>query len=291
MNYLLFAWLASIFYALEVVVSKLVSKYSLSNPWLFNFIWSLMVLLFTAPVAYFYGFAWPRFWPSLLAASLFYALSGIFYILALYLLDVSVLSPLFNFRAVISVLLATLLLHETLNSTQLLLMGVIFVSAVLVTLDERWSPRSFFRPAVAVALIDMLSLSLMSVFVKQSVAENGFWTTTFFMPLVAQFILLLTWPKFIGGIGEVGSKNLFVVALIALAGTIGGLASNKANAENVGISSVIISLPLSLVMAFLLSLLFPKLLEKHPARVYLVRFLGAAVMIAAALKLSQGIGI
>jgi hypothetical protein len=41
-----------------------------------------------------------------------------------------------------------------------------------------------------------------------------------------------------------------------------------------------------MILAFLFSVFAPKLLEKHTMKVYAVRFAAAAVMIAAALKLS-----
>ena len=287
MSYLAFAWIASVLYALEVIASKIISRYSLSNPWLFNFVWSFLIMVFTLPVAIFYGVSWPSNFVDLSLAGVFSALGGLFYILALYGLDVSAISPLFNFRAIISVILGFLLLGEVLNAAQLGLVGLIFLAGVLVTLDERWRLRSFFRPAVGLVFACLISLSLMGIFIQKSVAENGYWTTTAFSVVISQITLLLTLPKFWTALGELAWKNLLALALIAAAGTVGGLAANRAYAQNVGVSSVIISLPISMILAFIFSLFWPTLLEKHSLKVYLIRFSAAAVMLAAALGLSQ----
>lgn len=287
MGYLLFAWIASFVYGLEVFVSKLVAKHSLRNPWLFNFVWSFFILILTLPLGLSQGFNWPNHWLSLLLAGLFYTLSGLFYLLALYKLDISVLSPLFNLRTIMSVLLGVLLLQEKLSGEQTFLIAIIFILAFFITLDEKLDLRSFFQPAVGLALLSMISLSLMSISINKSVRENGYWTTTLFLPLINQLVLLLSIPKFQSEIKTISLKNLLVMALIALLGTIGSLASNKAYGENVSLTAVIISLPISMWLAIAFSILKPSLLENHSLKIYLIRLISAALMIASALRLSQ----
>jgi len=288
MGYLFFAWVASFLYAFEVIISKIVSKYSLKNPWLFNFVWSFLIVIFTFPVALIEGISMPKDWFDLLLAGFLYALSGILFIITLYRLDVSILAPLFNVRSAMSVLLGVLFLNELISVEQALLIVIIFVTSIFVTLDERWSLRSFLRPAILLAILNALCLSLLGVFIKKSIAENGYWATTFFMPLISQIFLLLTIPKFTNSIRSINYRSFTVVSLIALAGTLGTFAANKAFAENVSISTVILSLPMSMIMVFLLSRFKPELLEKHTNKVYLVRFIAVGIMITAAVKLSVG---
>lgn len=285
-SYLVFAWTASILYGLEVIIAKLLSRYSIKNPWLFNFFWSFFIVIFTLPVSLRMGVGWPLSWDNLLLAGLFYALSGIFFILALFALDVSVLSPLFNFRTVVSLVLAFFFFGEVITGFQVFLVTLILVAGVLVTLDEKWSLKSFFSLGVGVALLAMLFLSLMAIYIKKAIAENGYWEVSLFMPLIAQAFLLLTLPKFWQEVRLLSLSNILFMSLTGLASFAATLAVNKAYGENVGLSTVIISLPLSLVMAFALSLVVPRMLEHHPPRVYVIRFAAAAVMIIAAIKLS-----
>ena len=69
--------------------------------------------------------------------------------------------------------------------------------------------------------------------------------------------------------------------------TFGMFAANRAFAVNVGISSAIMTVPLSMIFAVLFSVFAPKLLEKHTMKVYALRFAAAAIMIFAALRLSS----
>ena len=65
------------------------------------------------------------------------------------------------------------------------------------------------------------------------------------------------------------------------------LFSVKAFGENISISMTIISLPLAMIMTMALSVVAPKLLEKHTAKVYAIRLSAAAAMFVAALGLSK----
>lgn len=280
-----FAWFASILYGTEAVLGKLVSKHGIHNPWLFNFLWTLGILALTAPVALWYGVGLPSQWLDILGASLFGALGSVLYVLALYRLDISVLAPLFSIRTALAILAGALYLGEALSLQQALLVTVIVTAGLFVSFDERFSVRSFFNRGVAFAVLDMIALVIMAAFIKHGVAAVGYWNITFWSALAGQGWLLFTLPLFVKDIRAVTSQQLGSVLVVALAGTAGTLAVNKAYADNVGITSTITSLPFSMVAAVLFSVFAPRLLESHPVRVYIVRFVAAAAMIAAALML------
>jgi hypothetical protein len=69
--------------------------------------------------------------------------------------------------------------------------------------------------------------------------------------------------------------------------TVTNFALTSALAVNVGKTSVIMSIPFSMILAALFSVFAPKLLEKHTAKIYAIRFTAAAVMIYGAFQLSQ----
>lgn len=287
MPYYAFAWVASALYGLEVIFGKLVSKYLIKNPWLFNFIWNLVILIGLAIVTLSQEkIAFPHSWTNVMLGGLFYALGASFYILALYRLDVSVLSPLYNFRTAFAVILGALFLGELLSFTQFVLVTVVFVAGMFVSLDEKWNIKSFFNKSIAIALADMAALALMALFTNKAIHEVGFWPATFWTAAVAQIILLATVPWFWQAIKELKSKHLVSVSAMALTGVISTVAVNKAYQENIGITAVIISVPISMLMAVLFSIFKPELLEKHSAKVYTVRFIAVAIMIWAAIKLS-----
>ncbi len=287
MSYISFAWIASILLGVEAFLGKLTSKYTIKNPWLFSFVWSFIILIFTAVPALYNHVGLPVMWGNLTLAALFYALSGVFYPLAIYALDVTVLSPLWNFRTVFSVILGGIMLGQILTVHQYVLIGVIFVAGFFVSLDEHLSARSFFHSSILIAMTEMVIVALFGIYINKSIAENGFWATSFWVALVAQVMLLVIIPKFWRDIRKISVKQIGSLSAMSVVGSIGQLAANASYAGNVGIAATIISLPISMIFAFFFAIFAPKLLEKHTMKIYAIRFSAAAVMFIAALKLTS----
>ncbi len=108
----------------------------------------------------------------------------------------SVLSPLYNVRTGLNVLFAALLLGEVMNSTQVMLVGIIIVMGFLVTIDENTSIRSFFRKDIILAMVFMLLLALYTVFLKKTILELGYWNATVWVAILNLAFSLPTYPKF-----------------------------------------------------------------------------------------------
>lgn len=280
-----FAWTASLLFGLEGIVAKLVSKHSIDNSWLFNFLWMFFELIFIIPIALFYGATLPFHWGYILGGSIFFALASILNTIAIYKLDVSVLVSLFSFRTAMAVIVGAIFLHEILTTHQYFLILIIFIFGIFVTIDEHFTFKSFFNWNIFIALACMLSLVFSAMFLKMSVAINGFWNTTLWIPLIGQFWLLFTIPFFKNTIAKVEFRQYLMVVIIAIIGVLGTLSANVAYSKNVSIASVIISLPLSMIIAFLFSIFAPELLENHSLKVYMVRFAAAIIMVITALNL------
>lgn len=287
MSYVAYAWIASFLFGCVVISSKLTSKYAIKNPWLLNFIWSFIVVIFTVITAIPNGVGVPHSWGNIIAAAICSVVLWVSYTLALYRLDVSVLSPLYNFRTVISVLLGAVFLGEVLFPWQYTLIFLVFVGGFIVTFDEKLKLRSFFQKGVALSLLGITASSLSAVFTKTAIMESGYWEATMWSAVLRQVLLLPTVYLFIGEIKRIKLIQILPVIGFALIETIGTLAENIAFAANVSISSVIINLPFSMILAFLFSVFAPALLEKHSIRVYMIRFAAAAIMIVSALKLTS----
>jgi uncharacterized membrane protein len=104
----IYAWIASILYALVALLSKIVSKHAITNPWLFNFVWSMTTAAITGIVAVYFGVGLPMAWLSVVWVGIGATVAGILYFLALYKLDITVIGPLYNARTVFSFLLASI---------------------------------------------------------------------------------------------------------------------------------------------------------------------------------------
>lgn len=227
----------------------------------------------------------PTAWAFLVIGSLCYALGGSLYVSAIKRLDASVLGSLYCFRTAMSVLFGYLFLSETLTIHQYILIAVIFIAGIFVSLDEKFSIKSFFSKGVLIALLDMVALVLWAACVKKSVPVNGFWTTTLWVAVLGQAWLLLTIPFFRKDLKETKLKRYLPILLTAVAGGAGTIFANAANAKNISIASTIISLPVSMIIAIIFSVVAPELLEKHTYKVYAVRLVAAAIMTVAALNL------
>lgn len=286
MSFIIFAWLASFFYGLVNVSGKLASKYAIKNIWLFNFLYGLFTVIFTIPLALKNSVSIPSVWGSLILSSVFNALFSIFYVLSIYNLDVSVMGPLFNFRTAMGAILGVLILGEVLTGRQVFLIAIIFLAGLFVSLDEKFSFRSFFKRSVLYGILMSFFLALSSIYINKSVAQAGYWETNLFSPLITQVLMFTTIPLFYKEIKLVRIKQTTGVVAMALFIAIGNIFANRAYAANVGISTAIIALPISMFIVFLSSIFSPELLEKHTLKVYAVRFLAAFIMIGAALAIS-----
>ena len=288
MEFYIYAWLASIAYGLYTIAAKLIGKYKLKNIWQFSFFSLLFSGLVIILISLLNGATIPVNWRFILLAGLFVTLSFTAYIAALKNLDVSALAPLYNIRVIITVLLGFLFLKEVLPVRSLWLISLVVFAGFFATMDEKFSLRSFFQKNVSMGLLYMSVLSVQSVFVNRAIAETDYWTATMWIGLLAMvFSFLLFYPRFKKDLAKSKPSDYLGVLVLAILGGLGDLAAYKAFSSNVGISSVIISLPISMVLAFLFSIFKPSLLEKHTLNVYFVRFSAAAVMIWSALQLSH----
>lgn len=287
MPFYLFAWVASFAFGFEVILSKLTSKYGIKNPWVFNFVWRIVLVVLIFPVAYLNGLSFPSHWLNIFYTSIFDTLFSIFYVYCLFKLDVSVVSPLFNFRTVFALILGVLMLGEKVGIQQYPFILLIIIAGFFVTYDEKFSLKSFFNKNVLLLVFAMFFLAMYSIFLNRAIAEADFWNATFWNMFFVIFLLLPTFPFFKKEINKVRAKQVGALFFVSLASVTGVILSNVAFAKNVGTTSVIMSIPFSMILAVILAFFLPKLLEKHTKKVYFVRLLAASVMIFSALKLSM----
>ena len=282
----IFAWIASIAFGLEVVGTKFLSKYEIKNPWLFNFSYNGLVLLFTIPIALHYGAGVPPHWTFIIWSGILWALGCIFWLLAIYRLDVTTLSPLWlGLRSMFAIILGGLFLGEVISLNQFFLIVLIIFGVSLVTLNEKISWRSMLNSGVGLSILSMFIFTVWAILIKKAIAVSDFWTATIWMLVIGQIFFCFTLPYFISEIKNIEKKQGLFIFFVAVFDLIGVLASNRAYQENLIISSAIVNLPLSAVMAFLISCFTTKSLENHTWLIYLFRFIGIILIVWAAIKL------
>jgi drug/metabolite transporter (DMT)-like permease len=283
---ILFAWMASVASGITPLIIKASSKSLVKDPWFFNILWVGFGIPLVVLLAIFKGGGLPANWSSLLLLSLSSACFYIFYTTSLYRLDVTTISPLFSLRTVFAVLLGLLFLNESINTLGIVLIVTIILVSPLAAYDQRLKVKAFFQKNVLLVIFAMFSLALMGYFTNISVARNGYATTLLWQDLLTLLILLPTLKFAKVSRQDVALKNFIPFLLLGITGFIYTATSTLAYANNLALSSVIVSMPLSMVFAYALSRTNKKYSEDHPSAVYAVRFLGAFVMVFCAIWLS-----
>lgn len=287
MPYYLFAWIASFSAGLYVIVMKLTSKYSITNPWFFNFLWSVAVFLFSSVPAIVKNSWLPNDWSPVILAGVFSALFQFFFILSIKLLDISALSPLFNFRSVFAVLLGILFLGESFSAFQWMIAGIIILTGTLATVDEQFSLKSFFRPAIAIGILTMLFLAISNAFTKQALINNDLWSTNLWNSLIKVIMSIPAFFWFYKDFPKIKLSQFGFIGLLAVFSTIANITASIGYGANVGVTSLIMAVPFSMMIVFILSFIWPKLLEKHSLKVYTLRFAAAMIMIYGSIQLTK----
>lgn len=279
-----FCFIALSLYAISTVTQKLVAKYLIAKPLIFNFYTTLFSFLFIIPILLSGQLTFPNYFTNVFLSSIFGTLGGLFYAFALSEIDASVIGPMYNFRTVFSVLLSILFLKEILPWPCYFWISLIVIGGFIVTINEKMNFKSFFKKPVLFMLLYILGISLMSIFNNKAINEVGYWTFTFWSKLISLSLVCLTIPLFHKDL-FIKQKHLDAMTFITFIYFLAGLAANKAYSLNVSIATTIISLPGSMFLIFFLSRFKPQLLENHPLKIYFIRFGAAAIMFYSALQL------
>jgi uncharacterized membrane protein len=280
------AWLAAVTTGIEPLIVKISSKRLIKSPWLFNVLWMAFALPPIAVFAWWQHGGWPMQWMALTLSSLCAAVTFSLYTLALYKMDVTAMAPLYGIRMAFSVLLGTLLLGEHLSGFGIGLIVLIIAASPFATFNEQLRFRAFLQKHTLFALIAMLTIALDGYFLNRSVAQNGFATTVLWHDLLTLALLLPTLRFAHLERERFTREKITPFVALGLLAFVYAATSAYAYSRNLSINSIIVSLPFSMIFAWALSFRFPALLEKHPPRVYAVRFTGAAIMVGGAIWLS-----
>lgn len=283
---ILFAWIAAIASGIAPLVIKASSKKLIKSPWLFNILWISFRMPLVIILAIFKDGGLPKNILPIIILALCYACYYMLFTYAQYKIDVTTMSPLFTFRSIFATILGVVFLAEKITLTSFILMLIIIAFSPFASYSEKLKLKAFLSKNVAVAILAMLLLALVGYFTKVSISINGYGTTLLWQdPLILIFLMptiLLTSKDD----RQVPKDRLYPFIILGIAGFVYLAASSAAYAKNLTLSSIIISLPLSMVFAYLLSRKFKNFLEEHSKKVYLIRFSAAAVMVACAIWLS-----
>jgi len=290
-SYVVFSSLAALCFAICNILSKLVIKHSIksANSLMAYFLLSLVVFsFFLLPFT-------SKTIPELrVLGQLFVGISTlvvgtIFLYKGMALVDATTFSPLFQIQAVIIALLAFLFLGERFPLNNYLWMGVVFGGAFMVSVDESLSIKAFFTRGIFLIILTQVFHAVSNLYFGFSLKalshiDMQFWA--YFLSIIIFIIYyLVARPKLNDEV-----KKIIPYAVTVFIQCIGAFFLFKSFTLNVTISSVIalMSSPIVFVISLVLSHFRPNLLEHHTVKVYLLRFLGIAVILLGVVRLSMG---
>lgn len=283
---LFYAWTASIASGFTPIVIKASSKSLIKNAWLFNILWIACSIPLVVIYALIAGGGMPKDWTYIILMSASYAAFYICYTASLYRIDVSVMAPLFSLRTLFAVLLGVIFLHEDLSLLNIVLIVLIVLVSPFSAYNEKLRFKAFFDPAVLLAVHSMFVLALVGYFTNRSVAINGYASTLLWQDILVLLFLLPTLKFAQIKQQSFGKSTILPLVFLGIFDFTYTATATAAYAANLAISSVIVSLPLSMLFAAILSVKYGELLESNSFKVYAIRFSAAGVMVGSAILLS-----
>jgi len=133
----------------------------------------------------------------------------------------------------------------------------------------------------------MLFLAINNAFINISLKSNSLWANNLWIAIFNTLFLIPTLPLFSKDLKKLDFTHVLPIGAMGIFSTITEFSANVAYKANIGISSLIMNTPFSMMLALLFSIFAPKLLEKHTYKVYAIRFSAAVVMIYCAMQLTQ----
>lgn len=288
-TYILFSLLAALCFAGGGLLNKLTGKHLINNKnslmalfLLFCFIFGLLLF----PFINHQFLTSQAFLPMTLMTITFFIGYYLFYS-GMLQTDISSFAPLFQLQSGMIAILAFIFLGERFPLSNYLYISLLILGAILVSIDESFKLKAFFKPGILFILLMQFFHALSNLYVGISLKFIGpleilFWQ---YLGLGILFIpfYFLTKPKL-----NYPVKSLASMFLAISSSGIGAIFLFKAFQTNLTISSTIamLSTPIIFIFSVLSSRFFPQLLEHHSAKVYLLRTIGLIVILFGALKLA-----
>jgi drug/metabolite transporter (DMT)-like permease len=288
-SYILLSFLAAISFALTTTINKFISKHAIRQRWPLLFYYYLTFLPFALLIPLFSTIQIPTgSWLMLFFYSLFFLLGSVCFFTAIFKTDASVFTPFFQLQAVFIAILAFLFLGERFPLANYFWIGLILIGAVLVSLDEKMTVKTFLRRAILLVILMQFFHALSNLFAGFALKTMDFWNFTFWSTFISSLLILVLVPplaKFKLKVSFNQLKPLFVVNFFSF---IGATSLFAAFQTNLTISSTIslLTAPIVLFISILLSKFRPEFLEHHTGKVYLIRTIGVILILFGALKIS-----
>ena len=289
MNYIHFSFIAAFFFAISQILNKLLSKHNIDNKDSMMAYFMLATASFALVLIPFVSLSLPpvEVFKYFIFAVFFFVFGFYFFFTGIFDADASSFAPLFQVQAGLIAVLAFVFLGERFTTSNYWFIFLLIIGAVLVSIDESMSFKKFFTKGIGFILLMQVFHATSNIFVGFSFKYMGsleflFWENLL-IGLLALIFIFIKKPKM-----NYGLKKIYPMFLSSYATGFGVVFLFKAFTENLTVSSAIglLSAPIVFVFSLFASKFFPKLLEHHSSKVYLIRGFGLLIILAGAYGLS-----
>lgn len=284
MDYILLSFSSALVFASIILLVKYISKYVITD---FNsfFFWTYVAgLPFVLLIPFIVGIpiGWQIVIP-MIVHSVLLTYGQYLFSRGIYLVDASVVSPLFQLQSGFVLILATLLLGERYPISIYSFLLVMMVGTILVSVTDKTKFKGFIQKGIFYIIGMQFFHAGANVSVGYALKYANSWQTLFysfvFNAILVIGYILITKAKVTLEFSKI--KWMLIRSFLLFSAT---ALLYKAFETNVSISAAIglLSSPIVFVTSVILAVVFPNLLEKQSAKTYSIRALGMILIIYAA---------
>ncbi len=291
-GFMFLALAAAVFFAFSSFLDKFILTHKLRNADAYFMLQGIVsFLLYPVLLVFSAGISLPNAdaWLFIAVSGITAALGLIIYYRLMGSADYSAVSPLMQARILFTIPLSYFLLQEFYGFEVLAFMLVVFVGSVLLTIDEKSSLRTIISKNRVLAIGMLICFiwafsNLLSKPVLQALSPENFifWRNVFSFAVVAALLPVLLKGRARSVLVKDSGKALPYVILLLLVAFAGMQFMFYAMKYSVSITESLLGIIglMAVALAFLLSRINPKIIaEKHSARVYAIRALGALLIL------------
>ncbi|MFC1626758.1 EamA family transporter [Patescibacteria group bacterium] len=289
MNYIIYAFIAAICFAIAQIISKLLSKHSIDNKDSMMAYFMISTFSFSIVLVPFVPLTIPTTEVlSLMTAAVLTFLIGYYaFFTGVFKSDASSFAPLFQIQAGLIGLFAFIFLGERFPIQNYLLMVIIVLGAILVSIDEKMTPKSFLNKGILLIILMQVFHAISNLFVgftlKQITPIQYLFWMNILIGIFSLLFIVIKKPKM--NYKPVIVAPMFVSSYIV---GVGIISLFTAYTQNLTISSVIglLSAPIVFIVSIIASKFSPKFLEHHSTKIYVIRGIGLIIILLAAYKIT-----
>ncbi|OGC47462.1 hypothetical protein A2886_03500 [candidate division WWE3 bacterium RIFCSPHIGHO2_01_FULL_42_13] len=284
-NYIFLSLLGAFLYSLAGISGKLATKHQVKDLGALIF-WLAFSALPLVPILFILSGHIQNPLHSIFPLTLFIVVTAIATYLmwkALYTMEITVFQPLFSAQTIFVAILAYFILHErfSINIYTSLLLAVI--GGVLISYSEGTKFKAFFNKGSALMLAVIILFAVSDILVKLNLITGLDPWNFKAWSIVGLFIVFS--PVYVASRKQLTASVKQVLPLAAnnLFAISAQVAVYNAFKQNVTISQALAMFGgvFTLVIVTAISRFYPKWLEQHSLKVYLVRFVGCVLMLLA----------